>query len=534
VNQHFSSLEELGEQFRRVAEAAETSGRADSTSSISARLRSGGRRFWSVVGASAVALVAGAVVAVVLLTAGTQAAYAGWSAVPTTANPSALEVATHKCYGTDSGASPLGQPVLSEARSVSTAAVYVVADSVYMCLYDSALPALANRSLGPLRSPPGPDQLGTPYGVAGGGGRAKLPRKLFQTLKGGPRTRAAMLALRDFDAGDGYGFWAVGQAGSDVSGVTFGFAGGKTVVATLQNGWYFAWWPWTTEPTSATVTTSSGAVTSPMGASPHDGLGQRPYPACEPGSSGCVFVKTAPAPASTPPATGQVPVAAQDCTAATLSDGTAPAGAFETPVLTQVHGIFTALISVANGRLYACLTGGDQQDVHAFFAMHVGAYGRVGTTPAPGQLSAPYTSQDGFGSGRDGPGLHGAPHRPLTRTEARSLMQRLSGGGYGPYVIGQAGSGVSAVTVAFANGQTVAATIANGWYFAWWPWLSAPTSVTVTSASGTSASPVNDSNAPRQNVTPGCTPGSSGCVFSSSSTERSGTGTSPSTTTTAG
>lgn len=72
---------------------------------------------------------------------------------------------------------------------------------------------------------------------------------------------------------------AYGRAGSDVSAVTFTFSNGKTVEATIENGWYFAWWPWAGFPTSAQVTTSSGTATSPM-----------PGQQCTQQPGSCVFV----------------------------------------------------------------------------------------------------------------------------------------------------------------------------------------------------------------------------------------------------
>jgi hypothetical protein len=51
----------------------------------------------------------------------------------------------------------------------------------------------------------------------------------------------------------------LGMAGSDVSEITFDLAGGLTVDATIQNGWYFAWWPGLDDgPTSVQITTTSG------------------------------------------------------------------------------------------------------------------------------------------------------------------------------------------------------------------------------------------------------------------------------------
>ena len=46
-----------------------------------------------------------------------------------------------------------------------------------------------------------------------------------------------------------------GLAGSDISAVTFTFANGLAVQATVQSGWYFAWWPGFDDPASVQVTT---------------------------------------------------------------------------------------------------------------------------------------------------------------------------------------------------------------------------------------------------------------------------------------
>jgi hypothetical protein len=189
------------------------------------------------------------------------------------------------------------------------------------------------------------------------------------------------------------------------------------------------------------------------------------------------------------------------------------------PVLTEARGIFTAVISVTDGKLYECLEGGNQQDVHANFNFSVHEFGTVGTQPSPDELSVPYTFRTGFGAGRNPEEAHwpggGSPGPNATPDQVRRWHTRLGGGGYGPSVLGRAGTDVSAVSLAFANGDTVDATVQNGWYFAWWPWLSAPTSVTITTSAGTTTSPVTvtASDSPRQTVVPGCRPGTAGCVF---------------------
>ena len=74
-----------------------------------------------------------------------------------------------------------------------------------------------------------------------------------------------------------------GLAGDDVSAVEFQFADGSTVDATVQNGWYFAWWPGHAWPTSVKVTANAATTTSPMSLS-----------ACQRGPSRCVFARPTP------------------------------------------------------------------------------------------------------------------------------------------------------------------------------------------------------------------------------------------------
>ena len=53
-------------------------------------------------------------------------------------------------------------------------------------------------------------------------------------------------------------------------------------------------------------------------------------------------------------------------------------------------------------------------------------------------------------------------------------------------VDGRTGAGVTAVTIERSDGSSVQATVANGWYLAWWPDTVAATNAEVTTASGTS------------------------------------------------
>jgi hypothetical protein len=472
---------------------------------------------WPIFGSAAAALTASIVAVVALLSSGAPAALANWTAVPTPVSSSALAAAITKCYGVNASSRDLGQRVLVEARGRSTAAIFIKNGTVYMCRYDSAAPAETNDSMGPLRSAPGPDQLSVPYETQGGGGSGHLPKKLGRELRKRPRTRAIGLALREFEIGDGYGFWALGRAGSSVSAVRFAFAGHPAVTATIQNGWYFAWWPWTTDPTSVTVSTRTGTTTSPMANSHLNAIrGVGPTPACQPGSPGCVFGVTSPVPQKTSTTTGVALSTARQCQALSLQSQGLPADAFEgKATVSETHGIYSAIIHVTDNRLFGCFIGGSQKNVHGSYHESLASFGRVQNTPEPRHISAPYTVQTGTSSGRGGPGLGNAKHP--SPAQIRALQQRSRGGGYGPYAIGQAASDVSAVTFTFANGRSVPATVADGWYFAWWPETTTPTSVTVTTSTGTSTSPLIASSIPRVSVIPGCQPSTAGCVFARAS-----------------
>ena len=524
MTQRFASLQQLGEQFERVASGEERAASRRSgvrPSLVGALLRDAHRALWTAA-AGVVGLSTVVAAAVVLLSAGAPAAYAGWTATPASASHSAVAIAVRKCYRSPGSTGVVfDRPVLSETRGRSTAVVFVVDGSAYMCLYNAVLPDVEERSLGPLHAAPGPDRLSLPYGEYAGGGYGKLPKKLFKALKQHPGKRSTGLALNNFDRGAGRGFWAVGRAGNRISSVIFGFAGHKPVVASIQNGWYFAWWPWAAEPTSATITTSNGAATSPMGGSPRDGLGIRPYPACAPGARGCVFVKTPVVPQ--PAASGAVAQAAHICNQDTLDGHSLPADVFAgAPVLIDHHGVFTALLSLTNKRVWLCLQGGYPGNLKRFEVDDIGAFGKVQSAPTPDRLSLPYSELGGMGQGRQPPprlfkGETPAQRRRQMLASMSARRARLTGGGYGPYLIGRAGSEVVSATVHFADGAMKAAVLQNGWYFLWWPAVDRPTTISITTPTGSISSHVKPSGFGRVALASECRPGSPGCVFVSTS-----------------
>jgi hypothetical protein len=194
------------------------------------------------------------------------------------------------------------------------------------------------------------------------------------------------------------------------------------------------------------------------------------------------------------------------------------------PVLSEARGIYTALIAVTDGYAYACLAAQDQNDQN--FEFEVSTFGPVQSTPARERITPPYP--EGNDGGRVEPKTW-ARMTNLPASAQQAALERLLGGGYGENMLGRAGSDVSAVSIAFANSDTVDATVQNGWYFAWWPWLSSPTSMTITTSAGTTTSPILSTGSPRPTtrllatIVPQCQPGTTGCVFSNT------TGTLPST-----
>ncbi|HTU29650.1 MAG TPA: hypothetical protein VMF07_09730 [Solirubrobacteraceae bacterium] len=66
----------------------------------------------------------------------------------------------------------------------------------------------------------------------------------------------------------------------------------------------------------------------------------------------------------------------------------------------------------------------------------------------------------------------------------RQSQAMSQGNGY-TFIEGQAGSGVSQVTLNLTDGSTVQATTENGWFAAWWPGSVGATTATLTTSSGT-------------------------------------------------
>jgi hypothetical protein len=119
------------------------------------------------------------------------------------------------------------------------------------------------------------------------------------------------------------------------------------------------------------------------------------------------------------------------------------------PVLADSRGPYTASIYADSTTSDVCLSGNGV------------SMSSTSTSAAPASVAAGQI-QSGGGGTRDAAG------------HALTLVD------------GRIGSGVTAVTIERSDGSSVQATVAGGWYLAWWPGTVAATSAEVTTASGTS------------------------------------------------
>lgn len=101
----------------------------------------------------------------------------------------------------------------------------------------------------------------TGYANASGGNQT------YRSWQGGsfsslPTPPAADSVTGPTFSGSGNGpSYAIGLAGADVTGVVLTLSDGTTVTASVDNGYYAAWWPSGARVTGATVTTATGTST---------------------------------------------------------------------------------------------------------------------------------------------------------------------------------------------------------------------------------------------------------------------------------
>lgn len=189
--------------------------------------------------------------AVDLIGSGSPSALAAWTTTTTTPPASQLRAAQSACerfYGRGNRLLPDGiskqlpdsLPPLAmiDSRGPFEMLVYAGTTGEAVCLWDSS------------------GAIGVSAGISGGNG-GTLPPTSDQSI-GVPRVGFDRLPRSALT-------YAYGHAGTSVSGVTLNLVNGVRVQATVENGFYAAWWPSSTDVTAAKVTTSKGAYRQDFG-----------------------------------------------------------------------------------------------------------------------------------------------------------------------------------------------------------------------------------------------------------------------------
>jgi hypothetical protein len=187
--------------------------------------------------------------------------------------------------------------------------------------------------------------------------------------------------------------------------------------------------------------------------------------------------------------------AAPDCITTLTNSSSGPSGAAGTSsvagawqtLLTDVRGPFTITL-LQNGTSYAtCFTGPSFTEVNRITTSSNGSGGvqsgslSVNSQTAGGGVSGPQAG--GVGSIVR---LEGTTSGDLNQV----LQNHLTTTSDGPYTFidGRVANGVTGVTLALNDGQNVVATVADGWFVAWWPDDTADaTSAQVSKPSGTTS-----------------------------------------------
>jgi hypothetical protein len=174
------------------------------------------------------AAAAGTLAAIISLGAGTSSAFAGWTAKPTKAAPGQLAAASAACQHSQSAVA--GLPLaLADTRGPFTFAVYANSESTAACIEGPSFVSLSES------------QASRAVSVPAGG---VVLSSVHRSERGG----------------HAFGF-AYGRTGTGVKAVTLILDDGTKVQATVDNGWFVAWWPSTAQLKATQLTTAAGPST---------------------------------------------------------------------------------------------------------------------------------------------------------------------------------------------------------------------------------------------------------------------------------
>ena len=168
--------------------------------------------------AAATLLAAGVTLAVPAALPDGDAAYASWTPVPKSMPDADALISARECARSWDGGGEAGKIVLAERRGVT----------VLLIMWLRGGPLIKCSSLGTGR-PAGAERLTDDRNL-----EPPLPAAGRVTLDGG---------MGATGMGDRWYSEAAGRVGAGVTGVDIAMPGGRTVRASVRDGWWAAWWP---------------------------------------------------------------------------------------------------------------------------------------------------------------------------------------------------------------------------------------------------------------------------------------------------
>jgi hypothetical protein len=206
------------------------------------------RRLFAKLGAAGGLITAAGVAAVLVLASGAPAAFAGWTAVPAAVTAPALSIAREACGITSSM-----RVLAAESRGPFVSLVFVRRNDPWQCITHGPMALMKTTTEYPARlyEPLPADKITT-------------PSLALQAYTAAAKRKLSALELREqrlihehdippignldnqiyaIKTGPDGLISVTGTAGKGVTAVRFVLADGTTVSATVQGGWYEAWWP---------------------------------------------------------------------------------------------------------------------------------------------------------------------------------------------------------------------------------------------------------------------------------------------------
>lgn len=226
-----------------------------------------GRRWPLTVGALGAASGTAAVVSIVVL-GGTQTAFAGWSAAPSTPAEVHAAAAPGNCQAQvatapgGSGGQGSWTQVATDARGPYTMAVYERGDSLASCFTGPSFETVEAESLDAAHGRMAVSVSGSAAAPRTNGG-AVVTGNTVGLLTAGDIDQLLVSHLSQ--AGQGPYTLVEGRLAPTVTAVTLVCSDGREVTATTGSGWLVAWWPGGADVTAARVTTAGGTTTEPLG-----------------------------------------------------------------------------------------------------------------------------------------------------------------------------------------------------------------------------------------------------------------------------